>query len=706
MTTTLQQRIEHALAACTSAPHAFTAELEALKTLAQDYKKKLARWQHEEQTLNIGIMGQVKAGKSTFLNTLLFDGRPILPEAATPKTANLTRIGYGEQHSLQVEYYSQQEWQQIEEQARQASGSDSQKVATELLGMSAEKQIDFAAHWQKVARLENHTEVVLANDISELQGLLNQFTGNDGQFTALVKSTVLTLPDDALKGFEVVDTPGMNDPVQSRSQKTRDYMANCDVVFFLSRCSQFLDDADIRLLGEQLPGKGVKRLVLVAGQYDSVILDDGYDRDSLAATEENIQTRLLRIAQNKAQQLVAFQRDNGNEARAAILERLASPVFASTFAWGFAHWPQAKWSQSMLHTFGGLEAMAEDCWPAPFSQQDWERIANFAPLQAEWQQARADRLPLLAQQREGFTRESEGQLNEIVARLRGRITDRITSLETQDLQSLRQQQAQCRKRLEGIAAELRTIIGDTLHRARTETLRVSGRLSDDIARFRQLQAHTGYQQERYSYQVSDSTWYKPWSWGSTRTEYGTTSVAYQYFNAQDAIEQLRQYSRACASQIRQHFNQLIEPAALKSTLRQALVHHLNTDSEQFDPALFRGALESAIYALDLPELVLKADESQMMIPFQGEIKSSEDKQKLQQALDKALGAMFDKLAKQLDAGAKSIFDQLETLKSGLQETLSQSLQQEFNEIEQGLARKESEMAAYRALLDQLSRDNK
>ncbi len=96
----------------------------------------------------------------------------------------------------------------------------------------------------------------------------------------------------------------------------------------------------------------------------------------------------------------------------------------------------------------------------------------------------------------------------------------------------------------------------------------------------------------------------------------------------------------------------------------------------------------------------------MMIPFQGEIKSSEDKQKLQQALDKALGAMFDKLAKQLDAGAKSIFDQLETLKSGLQETLSQSLQQEFSEIEQGLARKESETAAYRALLDQLSQDNK
>ncbi|MBM3073715.1 dynamin family protein [Lelliottia sp. RWM.1] len=702
MTTTLQQRIQRALDACAHFPQLFTAENDALKTLAQDYSQKLARWQHHEQTLNIGIMGQVKAGKSTFLNTLLFDGRPILPEAATPKTANLTRIGYGETHSLQVEYYSEQEWQQIAEQARQPSDSDSHKVACELLAMSADSNISLTEHWQKVANLKDQTEVINARDISELQGLLNQFTGNDGRYTALVKSTVLTLPDEALKGFEVVDTPGMNDPVQSRSQKTRDYMANCDVVFFLSRCSQFLDDADIRLLGEQLPGKGVKRLVLVAGQYDSVILDDGYDRASLAETEENIHKRLQRIAQQKSEQLVAFQRENGNEARAVILEYLAQPVFASTFAWGFAHWPTDKWSSSMHHIHGELQAMAQECWPDMFSQQDWGRIANVETLRGAWQQARHDRLPILTQQRESFTRESEVQFESLLARLTGRITSRITTLETQDLQSLRQQQSQCQQRLEGIAAELRSIIGDAIFAARKQTGQISSQLAEDISRHRHLTAHTGIRQESYSYEVSDSSWYNPFSWGRTRTAYGTTSVSYQYFNPQDAVEQLRQYSRTCASQIRQHFNTLIEPGALKKQLRQSLVKHLNTDSDKYDASVFRSALESAIYGLKLPELTLNVDESRMMFPFQGEVKTPEDKKRLQQILDSALGSMFDDLAQQLSSGSQAIFTQLETLKNGLQDKLSNSLNAEVSEIEAGLQRKETEIIGYRNLLNQLA----
>ena len=70
----------------------FTTEIDQLKHIKTLYSDKLERFSQEEQTLNIAIMGQVKAGKSSFLNALLFDGNPILPEAATPKTANLTRI--------------------------------------------------------------------------------------------------------------------------------------------------------------------------------------------------------------------------------------------------------------------------------------------------------------------------------------------------------------------------------------------------------------------------------------------------------------------------------------------------------------------------------------------------------------------------------------------------------------------------------------
>ena len=75
-----------------------------IPALVQDFREKarLAERYAEEimtqnRDLKIGIVGQVKAGKSSFLNALIFDGKSILPKAATPMTAALTKIRYAEQ---------------------------------------------------------------------------------------------------------------------------------------------------------------------------------------------------------------------------------------------------------------------------------------------------------------------------------------------------------------------------------------------------------------------------------------------------------------------------------------------------------------------------------------------------------------------------------------------------------------------------------
>ena len=72
----------------------FDKTIARLREHLEGFRKKQARFASDPALLNlrIGIMGRVKAGKSTFLNALLFDGQPVLPQAATPKTANLTRI--------------------------------------------------------------------------------------------------------------------------------------------------------------------------------------------------------------------------------------------------------------------------------------------------------------------------------------------------------------------------------------------------------------------------------------------------------------------------------------------------------------------------------------------------------------------------------------------------------------------------------------
>ena len=84
---------------------------------------------------------------------------------------------------------------------------------------------------------------------------LNRYVGENGAITPLVKSVVLYINRPELEGISIVDTPGLNDPVQSRTQRTKEFLEVCDTAFFLSTASHFLDKSDVDLLKSQLPKK-------------------------------------------------------------------------------------------------------------------------------------------------------------------------------------------------------------------------------------------------------------------------------------------------------------------------------------------------------------------------------------------------------------------------------------------------------------------
>ena len=69
----------------------FSSRIKKIKEKVEESKK-------EGRLLKIGIVGEVKSGKSSFLNALIFDGEDILPKASTPMTAALTRIIYSKEN--------------------------------------------------------------------------------------------------------------------------------------------------------------------------------------------------------------------------------------------------------------------------------------------------------------------------------------------------------------------------------------------------------------------------------------------------------------------------------------------------------------------------------------------------------------------------------------------------------------------------------
>lgn len=679
----------------------FPAEIDEIRELLKTLTAKQGKFSGEHERLSIGIMGQVKAGKSSFLNALLFGGNPILPEAATPKTANLTRITWGETPKLTVTFYSPAEWRQIEAAARRPSDDVESHVARGLVDMARNQKLDIAAI------LESGEKVVKADDIQGLVGVMNDYVGENGKYTALVQMTELALPDEALIGYEIVDTPGMNDPVASRTDKTREYMATCDVVLFLSRCGQFLDQSDTHLLRSQLPAKGAKRIALVAGQMDGAIIDDGYDRASLQETESNIRVRLTRRADVEMGKAAQAAQAHGDDARADLFRSLQTPLFASTFAHLFATWPDTRWREreSMAITYENMSELADDVWQGRRpTLEDWERIGNFAQIRQIYDRARADKDALLKSQRDSLLSETQHQWQAALKALDDAVTLRDAILCVNELKNIHHLQKQCEDRIERIATKLGKVMDTVQTKAEAECANMCAALQKDTARYSSLKMQKGVEKETHSRTISTSVWYKPWTWGDEETIFYTVTRDYEFVAAADAIERLADYGQASARSLESEFLSLVSMDALRMKLREVLLAELDTAQVGFDAGVFRQRLEKTLNGLKLPTLSFDIGDVRRSIGarFSGEVRG-EQIALLNQAVKDSLLEISQRLAQEVTDKVDALCNGLTRIKTQLARRMTDDIRNELAQLQEAFAQKEEERRVLARLLKVIER---
>lgn len=245
----------------------------------------------DSDILQIGIVGQVKAGKSSFLNALFFDGENILPRASTPMTAGLTILEYGETNSFEVDYFTQEDWKLFEHghqnyvracnEAKQEDPEAPEAVLRKMLEQctsdedrSAYEMVEGCSAAAK-AKIGSQPDRVPFGNKGELQNVLEKYVGASGQYTSVVKSLRVRLSDERLQGLRIVDTPGVNDPVVSRENRTRAFLHSCHGVFLLSLSSDFFGSADMNFLETRVGSQGIGKVVVIASMFDYALQDVG-----------------------------------------------------------------------------------------------------------------------------------------------------------------------------------------------------------------------------------------------------------------------------------------------------------------------------------------------------------------------------------------------------------------------------------------------
>lgn len=190
------------------------------------------------------VLGDMKRGKSTFLNALI--GENLLPSDVNPCTALLTVLRYGSEKKVTVYF------------------NDS----------TPPEQIDFKSFKRRYTI-----------DPAEAKRL----EAEKKQAFPTVDYAVVEYPLPLLeKGVEIVDSPGLND-TEARNELSLGYINNCHAILFVLRASQPCTLGERRYLENYLKDRGLTVFFLI-NAWDQVkeSLIDPDDTEELEAAEDRL----------------------------------------------------------------------------------------------------------------------------------------------------------------------------------------------------------------------------------------------------------------------------------------------------------------------------------------------------------------------------------------------------------------------------------
>lgn len=216
--------------------------------------------QMESDMLSIGVVGQMKVGKSTLINALIF-GEELLPTSEIPMTAALTYITFGEKFCAKVENITEADFIEIENKVGNSSNLSKEEVesATNI--------------YKNIVNVDNYKEL-LGKNLEITKENLFDYIGAGGKYTALVKYVTLEVNNNALKGINIVDTPGYNDPISSRDLTTKKFLSKANVILLVQDVEQVFSKLDIDLITSQIPKSGIGKVVVAINKKDDVSKDE------------------------------------------------------------------------------------------------------------------------------------------------------------------------------------------------------------------------------------------------------------------------------------------------------------------------------------------------------------------------------------------------------------------------------------------------
>lgn len=480
-------------------------ELPTVEKIKEDY----AVTAESERLLKIGIVGAVKAGKSSLLNALFFDGVDVLPKAATPMTAALTEISYGETCEVSIDFFTDEDIQMlkrnsesyerelkrlIEEKQKEAESNwrkaqqrrnpqfsgdanDTEKSRWQQnAAQSAKRKLDenlslSGAHeqYQSIQRVSGNrkteSETFTVPTITDIAGRLEDYVGSNGKYMPFTSKVTIKLPIKALEGISVIDTPGFNDPVLSRDERARRSLKECDVVLILSPARQFISINDKEVMQKIKTKNGIRELYLIASQVDNQL----FNMEIADAANGDLQKAVSEIKQvlGKVTKKNLADINTGN-VFSDLINQTDERLFTSSGICESMYKTfdeKANWDSGRVKVWDNLKKN----YPDYFSEGDLETsrtslqsLGNITPIDACIQKVKAQKKEIFAQRLADFGKKYQACAEAAKDELLNYLQLKEKQLKETDIKEIEKEIAETQKFYSIIAPELDIALEDTV----------------------------------------------------------------------------------------------------------------------------------------------------------------------------------------------------------------------------------------------------
>lgn len=672
------------------------------------------------RTLKIGIVGGVKAGKSSFLNALLFRGRDILPKAATPMTAALTKIFYSETPYAKIVFYENKDWNAIlqnaatfderletaiaNEKKRRAESKKSiytRKLQNNMAAAQEDsldqytierlkknideefracKELTEMANKRGVAvntLLGSDKEIPL-NDNSEAD--LKEYVGAEGKYTPFVKYIELGMNEPMLKDLEIIDTPGLNDPIVSRSIVTKRFLKNCDAAFLMSFCGQFMSAQDVTFLLKALPQEGIiGHVVLIGSKFDSVLQEKSYANLPLPRAVAQLRRKLSAAAKD------TIQRNSSSSSQRERFTEALPPVFISSLLYTTAQKMknhELLLSEEEKKSMDNLAKSYKD-----FEKDNPDFLLGMSNIDEGIRKKKLtiykqERNRILQEKSEGYIKQKElgflNKLNEIQKAAQQNLSD----LEELDKGEILKKQRDINRALDLARDTLGLTFKEAAFDAKKQLKSIEHEIMGEQKRFRDVKSKN-MSQDIPKQKETGHLWWKKTKHYTVHQEWRQAAVA-------DAVIQAGDFAKEAKRHLEEDLQHAISIDQVESKLKKQIVNAFQKADVPYEVEEILGSVKFAMRELTFHSITVNVEkyENEIEEAFPNNVVKDNEVEGLRLYLEKVLNQILQDMEEELNDLAEQISDKFNQKAINFVDQIQNKIQESGNRLVHQLEEKE------------------